>query len=220
MTEYYADYLAKKSKTAVKILLFYLPILLFQTANKRVVKMYEETLEIRYYFEDTIMQIIRRSLLGITIGVIILLVVLYFLYRKIEKKTMRKILAAYSVLVLVALSGLSVPMNKCYELDGRAMRNVHVLFYCAKDMIEEEYVTFHDEPCEYRYEKSTDIFSSGDTFSYLCLNNRQDVIPIPFEYSSEIKEILKESGNVCDITCYKNSHIIKAINGVELISLR
>jgi len=214
------DYWIRRNERKAKLLLFCLIIGWFQLGNRSAAKKYDETLEVGYFFEDTVMQILGRSLFGIIVGILVLLVVLYFCYRKVKKKTMGKILAAYFVVVLVVLSGLSVPMNKSYEIGGSAMKNAQVIFACARDMIEEEYVTFQDEPCEYRYEESNDLFGSRDTFCYLCLNNRKDVIPIPYEYFSEIREILEESGGVCHITCYKNSHLIRAINGVELTALR
>lgn len=214
------DFFTRRNAARIPGLLVLLVFFYFKSAHERVVRMYNETLKLRYFLEDTVMRMINENIIGIVASILIIAVFVRFWKEKTRKQYFKKFVIGYIIVLLVVLSGLPVRRDTYYELNNSRMKNVQVLYYCIKDMIEDECVSFSNEPCEYRYETVAYFVDSKEYFPYLCMEGQGDMIPLPKEYSSEIKSIVKESEGICDIICYKNTHIIKAINGVELIDLK
>lgn len=193
-------------------------------------KGYDATLNIQYLFGDTIMRMFLENYIILAVALGIFLFLYAFLKNKLQEKKKiywRIFVVGYIMAVLMILLVKPLHMNACYTIGDDSLNTAEALFSYAKDMIEDEYVTFQAENCEYKLETTAYIILGRvrakhveETFSYLYLYNQGDAIPIDHAYREIVEELVRESGGVCDITCYKNSHIIKTINGVELTSLR
>lgn len=186
---------------------------------------YAKTLNLSYLFIYTILRLIGEKSNLILLGITILIFINTLVNEKIRKRYTKVFFIGYTILCLMVLSGQTIRMNGGYALNDFPLTTAHVLYYQLKDMVGNEEITFSNEPCEVRYKRET-YFSIIDDdwietvdYPYLYLNNQRDAIPIAPGYSWTIRNILEESNGVCDITCYKNTHIIKAINGVELTDL-
>lgn len=141
----------------------------------------------------------------------------------------------YFVLCFCIIAGQTIHMNASYELNNNKLTTAHILCYQVLDMVGNDTVTFIEEPCRLECDmvsyhtlmrqgiikgrRSISIKKHTESYYYLCLDNQRDMIPIPSEYIREIEESLEENEGVCDITCYKYTHLIKAVNGVELKDL-
>uniref|UniRef100_UPI0040565361 hypothetical protein n=1 Tax=Acetatifactor sp. TaxID=1872090 RepID=UPI0040565361 len=196
-------------------------------------KAYDTTLGIQYLFVDTIVCMLLENymILACAFGIFL------FLYGYVSKKmkdklhwkrrTSKLFIAGYLLIVLVILLLKPLHRNTCYVIGDNSLNTAEVLYYHAKDMIEQKYVTFQAENCEFQEASFTYTLLGGrrvehveETYSYLCLYDRRDVIPIDYAHHQIVQELVRQSGGKCDITCYKNSHIITAINGIELTSLK
>lgn len=196
-------------------------------------KGYDATLGIQYLFVDTIVRMLLENYVILAFAFGIYLLLYGYVSSKMKDKAHWKgrysklFTIGYIMIVLVILMMKPIHMNTYYVISDNSLNTAEALYCHAKDMIENEYVTFEAESCEYK-EGSVSYTIFGrcriehveETYSYLCLYDQRDVIPIDYAYEQIVKELVRESGGVCDITCYKNSHIVKAINGVELTSLR
>lgn len=152
----------------------------------------------------------------------------YMANKRYEKTTIRNMLIGFNVILFLILVNRPISLNSYYYLGGEPVSNMQMLGCQIKDMAENEYVTFKFEKCEViRGSETNTMFQAGTrrtqtTYSYqpyVYLHNQNDSIPIDERCMKAIKELIDESGNICEITCYKNSHIITAIDGVPIASL-
>jgi len=136
----------------------------------------------------------------------------------------------YFILCFCIIAGQTIRMNDSYELHNNRLTTAQILCYQVLDMTGNDSVTFYAEPCRTKRDMISHFTFSKvgrrhrikrktETYDYLCLDNQGDMIPIPSGYVREIDELLEENEGVCDITCYKYTHLIKSINGVELKDL-
>ena len=192
---------------------------------------FAQTEKISYLFVCTFLRMFSDHYILVAISIFFGL----FIYRFINAPRPTKESKRYSVIILfiyiifclIFLLGRPIRMNTMYTINKSPVSTTgHALFYQLKDIITNDEIIFTSEPCELDYKVET--FYSGKrgkkieskAYDYLCLKNQNDVIPIPSKYASKIQTILEKSGGICDVTCYKNSHIIKAINGVNLSDLK
>uniref|UniRef100_UPI0040573369 hypothetical protein n=1 Tax=Acetatifactor sp. TaxID=1872090 RepID=UPI0040573369 len=188
---------------------------------------YVESLEMKYLFMHMLLRLLEEKYLLLALSVLIWEVVIEVIFRETERRYKKMILCGYVALWVIIFSGLSIRMNRCYELNRFPVRTAEIFCRQVGDMVLEEEVTFYMEPCEIESDRviywvfsPRGIYVEEEWYSYLCLNNQRDKIPIASEFVTGIRDILEETGGVCNITCYKNSHIITAINGMELTGLR
>ena len=192
---------------------------------------YEKTLLLPFLFIHTIIRLVAENQLKIVFSVLIYVIIKNVLLFKDFKSEFLKIFRiGYIILCFMIITGPTIRMNTSYKLDNHSLATFHILFYQGMDMIGNDFVTFNDEPCRMEHDVVTYytignrrrrvIKEKKETYDYLCLDNQRDMIPIPSGYYWKIESLLEESGGVCDITCYKYTHLIKSINGVELKDLR
>lgn len=191
-------------------------------------ELYEKTLLLPLLFIHTIIRLVAENPIELLIFALIYAFINILAtddFKKIYFKTFR---VCYFILCFIIITGQTLRMNTSYKLDNGPLTTAHILFYQVLDMIGNDTVTFYDEPCRMGYDTVTyytikrrgySIVERTESYDYLCLDNQQDMIPIPSGYYREIEKLLEEAEGVCDITCYKYTHLIKAINGVELKDL-
>ena len=194
-----------------------------------LMEQYTQTCKLPYLTVYTFLCMFAEKYLLLLLSFIILYFTNALAESKIKGQCAKIFFIGYALLWLLILSGQTVRMNADYILNNRPLTTAHVLFYQIKDLAQNEEVTFFEEPCEligkreyfFLPQKKKSIFGiQSEVYSYISLNNQKDIIPISSDHFSEIYNILEESGGICDVTCYKNSHIIKAINGIELPNLK
>jgi len=208
---------------AIGFIIFYILYII----PSAILEQYEKTLLLPYLFIYTILRLVVEKPLQILFYAFIFVFLKKLLFDNFKNKWFKIFCASYIMICFLFLAGQTIDMNTSYELHNRPLTTTHVLCYQVLDMIGNDTVTFYDEPCRteskgvsyYTKRKRKRFRKKVEFYDYLCLDKQRDVIPIPSKYCSEIEKLLEEHGGVCDITCYKNTHLIKAINGVELKDL-
>lgn len=221
----------EKIKVSILASLVIIFIIGFTCLLEYTYSQFAKTAEISYLFICTFLRMFSEHYILVAINIFWGVLIYRFINAPRPTRASKKysviILIIYIIFCLIFLLGKPIRMNTMYTINKSPVSTTgHALFYQLKDIITNDEIIFTAEPCELDYKVET--FYTGQrgkkieskAYDYLCLKKQNDIIPIPAKYVDQIQALLEESGGVCNVTCYKNSHIIKAINGVNLSYLK
>ncbi len=192
---------------------------------------YNETLNMFYLFLYTLLRIPYEHYILTGIGISVALFIKRYLNIPVPtEESLRRtkiVLAGYAVIWLVILLGQPTRMNTCYTISNAPVSTAaHTLFYQLKDLVTNDEITLRNEPCSLFEETENyllitqyDVSIQSEYYDYIYLKNQKSIVPFPSNYKYRVSRLLEESGGKCTITCYKHTHIVKAVNGIDLTDL-